>query len=1068
MDGGNSSSNTINAGGPDVGRGGFKKREFDTKQSDVRLTGSLMESSNSLQSQVESIDDDHVFKLTEMTKKRVEHNNPAQKRQRVVSLPISETSQANFQPSEHTLQFSSSCKAYLESKYTLLYQSVNTGHPINRLRRLHEILPQIHKTSIPRPVHDGKTSMDSTLPRSRWLKHDKYRFVDKVKESSCIWNVDHMEIKAATLAAVEAARVAKQSAEPSSRHGSQNNLAQTGTSSSKSSSHQHLPSTSAEDIGVEGPIPRDLCMPPKIITNQLYHDSPLAVVDAQNIPMGMSPSSTFSSIASPTQSSSTMDPNTQKRQPKENSGESRLRFVEPYSPTPKSTSGPTFKFNDEGGKNNNGNLESPNIGGLPSKRNSIFGIFGARGKKVGQDSDQSNHHESPQFSSYGSPQLGATVPAQERQSFDSQLNSHFPPSIITVQTQQNQPPPLVSYPSMHTADSNSSELQSKLRTSFDEAMRASKYNEVGGPTLTDDDNGGYLTSASQWPQGERMEESQDESDNPASAADKRSSIRRFADRMTRKRGQKALSTIQQHDSFQSSPTNPTQGKPVLLDGTKSLGKKVDPSLAHLHEQFSVRATTSEPSSGRSSVDGPSRPKALMSPDGTAGISSPRFGPITDAAVRMDKSPIAYPVKSDKSPLANPVSWMDKSPMVAPTVGTGENQAMCTDLQLLVDVDRIPKRLLERLKLRPELSSIDWSEDTGILMWSSAEPIPTYDEYLGISSDMKTSKLYPSHLNDIDVMKIHLTLGLDELKDSSAKIRAPKWDDLEHRLDQEIVKGEKWIKEITEWSMKKSISIEKHKRQDTNQEGDDGIRLLDESLPLVEEPEAEDEIERGEDGSMANTISNATKTTPATSEHTRNMLKPYTAPRETSGTRRQQRELSLLSVRDLNASGSSMSLPHHNSTSVTYTFKASLESTREAVKEMRVYLVECRERLAQLNGATQLLKKEPIFKDVVDKFTRDWNDSYFVKLKEVEDQIQVMNLKRIENPWMDMLLIMLSWLIRGLFYIVEGVTIMIIIVRHTWGKVKTGYEVIRNTKLEQRRVDHGGNIEGAPGLTKSML
>jgi Txe/YoeB family toxin of Txe-Axe toxin-antitoxin module len=45
-----------------------------------------MEQSNSIQSLVESIDDDHVFKLTEMTKKRVEHNNPAaQKRQRVVS-----------------------------------------------------------------------------------------------------------------------------------------------------------------------------------------------------------------------------------------------------------------------------------------------------------------------------------------------------------------------------------------------------------------------------------------------------------------------------------------------------------------------------------------------------------------------------------------------------------------------------------------------------------------------------------------------------------------------------------------------------------------------------------------------------------------------------------------------------------------------------------------------------------------------------------------------------------------------------------------------------------------------
>jgi hypothetical protein len=51
-----------------------------------------MEPSNNIQSLVESIDDDHVFKLTEMTKKRVEHNNPAQKRQRVVSLPTNDPS----------------------------------------------------------------------------------------------------------------------------------------------------------------------------------------------------------------------------------------------------------------------------------------------------------------------------------------------------------------------------------------------------------------------------------------------------------------------------------------------------------------------------------------------------------------------------------------------------------------------------------------------------------------------------------------------------------------------------------------------------------------------------------------------------------------------------------------------------------------------------------------------------------------------------------------------------------------------------------------------------------------
>lgn len=71
---------------------GFRRREFDPRQGhdSSGFAGPLMEPSSSVQSLVESIDDDHVLKLTEMTKKRVEHNNPTQKRQRVVSLPTSE------------------------------------------------------------------------------------------------------------------------------------------------------------------------------------------------------------------------------------------------------------------------------------------------------------------------------------------------------------------------------------------------------------------------------------------------------------------------------------------------------------------------------------------------------------------------------------------------------------------------------------------------------------------------------------------------------------------------------------------------------------------------------------------------------------------------------------------------------------------------------------------------------------------------------------------------------------------------------------------------------------------
>jgi len=72
--------------------GGFRRRNFEPNYNDGGHTGGQMEPSNSIQSLVESIDDDHVFRLTEMTKKRVEHNNPSQKRPRVVSLPTCEVS----------------------------------------------------------------------------------------------------------------------------------------------------------------------------------------------------------------------------------------------------------------------------------------------------------------------------------------------------------------------------------------------------------------------------------------------------------------------------------------------------------------------------------------------------------------------------------------------------------------------------------------------------------------------------------------------------------------------------------------------------------------------------------------------------------------------------------------------------------------------------------------------------------------------------------------------------------------------------------------------------------------
>ncbi|KAG0300080.1 hypothetical protein BGZ98_009508, partial [Dissophora globulifera] len=750
---------------------------------------------------------------------------------------------------------------------------------------------------------------------------------------------------------------------------------------------------------------------------------------------------------------------------------------------------PAIKFSE--GVNGH-SLESAALDISPSKRNSFLGIFGVRGKKVGQDIDLASHVESPQSSAYGSPRLSATASTQERRSFDSQHSPYFQPTLAISQSQRNHlagestPPTLVHSYSGLTSASATSDSQSKGRASIDDAARPGEYGDPGA-VLTDDENGGHWATPTQWPQGERMEDSQDESDNPTTAANKRSSLRRFKDRMPWKRGNKALSAIHQGESTQNPSTTPGHSKPHILDGNKSFGRKIDPTLAYLQGQNFGRMSTSEPSSGRNSIDGSSRPKlnfrvlssssspvleAVKSPDGSIGVSSPRVGPIAgamDILGRSDRSPSVHPSRSDKSPTINPTSRpiekspllnaskAEKSPLLMPTsMFVGEDvsgtttpmhgeltkQAACA---LLVDVERIPKRLLQRLKQRPELGSIDWTEDTVDLsaLWSSPEPLPTYEEHVGISDIMKMSNLYPSQLDDVDVLEIHLTLNIEEPEDIHAKNQARRWDLLELRVDQELDHGEKWMKEVVNWSRSKANVIDRHQQTGSLKAGE--AWHLDDHGPLVEEPETED----GTDESAPDAVSRD-------EDEGKSKQRLHIAPLETLKARKRQRELSLTSVRDLSSSMSSLQTS-------SFTFKSSLDTTREAVNEMRVYLEECRQRLQQLHEATgkQLQEKEPIFKEVVDKFTMEWNESYFVRLKEVEDQIQVMNLKRIENPWMDMLLIMLSWFIRGLFYIVEGVTIMIIIVRHAWGKAKKGYEVVRNTKREQERLsrDSGGSGGG---------
>ncbi|KAF9100572.1 hypothetical protein BGX29_006483 [Mortierella sp. GBA35] len=1080
--------------------------------------GSWMEPSSSIQSLVESIDDDHVFKLTEMTKKRVEHNNPAQKRQRVVSLSTNDPSSGvQFVPSEKSLQLSNTCKATLESRYLELYRSINAGHPINRLQKLREVLPRIKSTSTPKSGNDGKVSMDTGHSRPRRSKHDKYRFVDKVEESSCIWDLDHMEKLARDAEATEAAALSRLPSLGSHKSHSQQHLSRSANGLSQDSLQQHLSSTSLESFNVEHSISGDSYGPPimsdthqqpqQLHQQQQQPESPAEIASEQtNIHSGSSPHSTLSSSTGPSyahgSSYSPLEP-IPITQAKDVAEDSRLRFVEASgTPVQSNVSSqippPADLFQGFGSASEQTPAETS-----PSKRNSFLGMFGGRGKKVGQDTDLHHHQESQPTSSLGSPSLSATAPINERRSFDSQHSPFLQPTLPPPQGQRNAPivevipPSLISSPA---ANSGQGRPNPQRRASCDQAiMKATEPNDT--IMLMDDENGGHYAPPVQWPQGERLDDSQDESDSPANTTQKRSSLRRFTDKMMWKRGHRALSVIQQGESPTNSPTSPANGKSLFSDGNKSLGKKLDPALAYLQGQPSGRMSSSQPSSGRNSLDGIQRPKlmnfrvlsstsspvleAIKTPDG-ANARSPRVGPVPTPFESTNKSTMLNPIRSEKTPAVNPAARTDnKSPMLNPThvdksphlnpvsSFSGDDvvlnadttqQAVPVASQLLIEIDRIPKRMLQRLKQRPDLALVDWGSETVDLspLLASAEPLPTYDEYLGISSAMKKSHLYPSHLNDVDVLDIHLTLGVEEHRDVDAKNRARKWDMLELRLDQEQDHGEKWIKEVTAWAKKKCDSIDRHRRAELLESqwsiAGDG--------PLVEEPEQEAVAE--EESQAFLRVSDAAKP-----NRSRPTPTPHIAPLETLMIRKQQRDLSLTSTREM---GGSMSSIH---TSVTMTFKASLESTRESVKEMRLMLTDCRQRLQQLHEATgtQLREKEPIFKEVVDKFTLEWNESYFVKLKEVEDQIQVMNLKRIENPWMDMLLIMLSWVIRGLFYMVEGVTIMIIIVRHTWSKAKRGYGMVRDARRDYELTnttrllgplagEGSGGIESSSSLSSS--
>jgi hypothetical protein len=68
--------------------------------------------------------------------------------------------------------------------------------------------------------------------------------------------------------------------------------------------------------------------------------------------------------------------------------------------------------------------------------------------------------------------------------------------------------------------------------------------------------------------------------------------------------------------------------------------------------------------------------------------------------------------------------MDKSPHLAPVTGFSGDDILGNGLnpdgtpavpvapQLLIESDRIPKRMLQRLKQRPDLAAVDWGSETG--------------------------------------------------------------------------------------------------------------------------------------------------------------------------------------------------------------------------------------------------------------------------------------------------------------------------------------------------------------------
>jgi hypothetical protein len=170
-----------------------------------------------------------------------------------------------------------------------------------------------------------------------------------------------------------------------------------------------------------------------------------------------------------------------------------------------------------------GALEQPPAGTPSSKRNSFLGMFSVRGKKGGQDADLHHHQESQSSSSYGSPSLTATAPIYERQSFDSQHSPFLQPALPPPQGQRYPPTVEVIPPSLMNSPSGNlgqAQTDSRQRPSLDQSMTRVVDPNEPNLMLTDDDIGGHWAPPIQWAEGERLEDSQDESDNVANPATK--------------------------------------------------------------------------------------------------------------------------------------------------------------------------------------------------------------------------------------------------------------------------------------------------------------------------------------------------------------------------------------------------------------------------------------------------------------------------------------------------------------------------------------------------------------------